>query len=503
MASTSATATAPRATKKRRNRRYCCVVNCHEREGLDNNVQFYRFPSRSYEGERRERWIRAVQRVGPDGGLWQPSENSRICSRHFVGNRKSNVANHPAYVPSIFPSVYRRPPPLDSASGTERFGRWQKRHQADAAATTGQSTDISTSAECTSGTVPSSCAAQEHAEAEMLNIHSIETEVPLVIEGGIADSVLSPQRLEVVPAECASETAVNQQHIVRTVAVGPSTRTCFFAGFHSIMGSPDALRSLCGVDSNVFALLLSLLPSVRERSSDVTVENKLLMFLMKMKLGISFSAVAILFGVHEKTASRTFYAVLHTLAEITKDWIYKPPITDIMLSQPSCFKINYPQCTLIIDCTEMKTETPSEVPTWKLATVAVRVTPAFFLDTTLQNEITSGTLGLPPPRTVGSEGLLPYFLVGDEAFPLKDCMMRPTHDGVLLTAKTGKGDFPLAAGGMRNQPEVPSCQLSPVGATLLGMRKKCGTSWHTTSSQPAKFPGKIKWSPVFELHKHL
>ncbi|XP_049517596.1 uncharacterized protein LOC119440412 [Dermacentor silvarum] len=48
-----------------------------------------------------------------------------------------------------------------------------------------------------------------------------------------------------------------------------------------------------------------------------------------------------------------------------------------------------------------------------------------FSRSTLQNEIISGTLGLPPPRTVGSEGLLPYFLVGDEAFPLKDYMMRP------------------------------------------------------------------------------
>lgn len=141
---------------------------------------------------------------------------------------------------------------------------------------------------------------------------------------------------------------VAQQHIVQTVAVGPSTRTCFFARFHSLIGSPDALRSLCGVDSNVFALLLSLLPADRESMK------------MKMKLGISFSAVAVLFGVHEKTKSHTFYAVLHTLAEIIKDWIYKPPITDIMLSQPSCFKVNYPQCTLI-DCTEMKTETLSEV----------------------------------------------------------------------------------------------------------------------------------------------
>nr|XP_054930770.1 uncharacterized protein LOC129386678 [Dermacentor andersoni]XP_054930771.1 uncharacterized protein LOC129386678 [Dermacentor andersoni] len=200
---------------------------------------------------------------------------------------------------------------------------------------------------------------------------------------------------------------------------------------------------------------------------------------------------------------------------------------------------------------------------------------------TLQKEIARGTLGLPPPRPVGSEGLLPYFLVGDEAFLLKKYMMRPyprrtLHEdsretpkrrvfnyrlsrarrvienafGILaqqwripqrpFKAKTdninryvgacivlhnflmkessassaaycppGSADSEdwegrLSPGSWREeeQPVVPSCHQSLLGVTLLGMRKKFGTSCHTTSSQPAKFPGKIKWSPVLELHKN-
>ncbi|XP_049267200.1 uncharacterized protein LOC119375335 [Rhipicephalus sanguineus] len=202
------------------------------------------------------------------------------------------------------------------------------------------------------------CLRRSFTDSPRLPIQGIETDVlPNVEEDD--DPGLYPESVEAAPTEC--ESVVTQEHIARSIAVGPSTRTCFFSGYHSIIASPDSLRSLCGVDGNVLALLLGLLPSVRDRSSDVTVENKLLIFLMKMKLGISFSAVATLFGVHEKTASRAFYTVLHTLVEITRDWIYKPPVTDIMLSQPSCFKANYPQCTLIIDCTELKTETPPEV----------------------------------------------------------------------------------------------------------------------------------------------
>ncbi|KAL3183883.1 hypothetical protein MRX96_033397 [Rhipicephalus microplus] len=36
-----------------------------------------------------------------------------------------------------------------------------------------------------------------------------------------------------------------------------------------------------------------------------------------------------------------------------------------------------------------------------------------------------GALGLPPVSTVGNEGPLPYFFLGDEAFPLKEYVMRP------------------------------------------------------------------------------
>ncbi|KAL3209006.1 hypothetical protein MRX96_038386 [Rhipicephalus microplus] len=43
----------------------------------------------------------------------------------------------------------------------------------------------------------------------------------------------------------------------------------------------------------------------------------------------------------------------------------------------------------------------------------------------LQKNILQGALGLPPVSTVGDEGPLPYFFVGDEAFPLKEYVMRP------------------------------------------------------------------------------
>ncbi|XP_029172982.1 uncharacterized protein LOC114941949 [Nylanderia fulva] len=52
-----------------------------------------------------------------------------------------------------------------------------------------------------------------------------------------------------------------------------------------------------------------------------------------------------------------FYNVLETLHENTKTWIFWPSRKTIRSSMPSVFK-NYPNCRAIIDCTEIRTDTP-------------------------------------------------------------------------------------------------------------------------------------------------
>ncbi|XP_065286010.1 uncharacterized protein [Dermacentor albipictus] len=112
--------------KRKRGPKYCCVVGCHN--SADNTkeradpVKLYRFPGRSYEKERRQAWITAVRRINPDGTSWLPKEHTRICSTHFVGNCKSDIKQHPSYIPSIFPPVYRK-----KAPDRNRAQRWQTR----------------------------------------------------------------------------------------------------------------------------------------------------------------------------------------------------------------------------------------------------------------------------------------------------------------------------------------------------------------------------------------
>lgn len=107
---------------------------------------------------------------------------------------------------------------------------------------------------------------------------------------------------------------------------------------------------------NAFALLLSLISSFRVRETDVTLPNKLLIFLVKMKLGICFTSIGILFGVHRTTASRIFFLTLNVLTHATQDFV--PSAEDIRLSISKCFSVHYPRCKFNIDCTKVRIETP-------------------------------------------------------------------------------------------------------------------------------------------------
>lgn len=77
----------------------CSAYGCKNRRPI-NGVSFYRFPA---DAERRRKWVIALRREN-----WKPAENSRLCSVHFVGGRKSDDPLSPAYVPSVFSFVSAR-----------------------------------------------------------------------------------------------------------------------------------------------------------------------------------------------------------------------------------------------------------------------------------------------------------------------------------------------------------------------------------------------------------
>lgn len=136
-----------------------------------------------------------------------------------------------------------------------------------------------------------------------------------------------------------------------------------FMGFADI-ATDSSMRELAGVSREFFAVLLNLIELGKDGQpafyKTLGKENRLLLFLMKLKLGITFCALGVLFHVHKTTVSRIFFEVLQTLTEKTKTWIFWPSKESVKKNLPVTFS-KYPNCRCIIDCTEISTDTPATV----------------------------------------------------------------------------------------------------------------------------------------------
>ena len=73
---------------------FCCAPNCSNRRKRQRNTQFYRIPK---EKAVRQKWLQRSDTKG-----FQPAENTRLCSEHFLGGKRSMDPASPSYLPSVF-----------------------------------------------------------------------------------------------------------------------------------------------------------------------------------------------------------------------------------------------------------------------------------------------------------------------------------------------------------------------------------------------------------------
>ena len=95
--------------KKRKNvtQLSCCAVGCKSKYPRDRaTVKFFSFSRKN--AEQLELWIKAVNRVQPDGTPWLPKSRARLCSKHFVSGEPSSNRTNSDYLPSIFPAANKK-----------------------------------------------------------------------------------------------------------------------------------------------------------------------------------------------------------------------------------------------------------------------------------------------------------------------------------------------------------------------------------------------------------
>ncbi|XP_043267041.1 uncharacterized protein [Venturia canescens] len=174
----------------------------------------------------------------------------------------------------------------------------------------------------------------------------------------------STQTSIVLTNKCQVKVSIPLPKKTKNVCIGPNYPLKMgFAGFEDIKDD-TTMKQLGGISLSFFHVLLAFIqPQEKGQPAFYRIlngKNRLLLFLMKMKLGLSFGAIGCIFKVSKTTASNIFYEVLETLYEKTKTWIFWPSREAIKEIMPSAFK-DHPNCRAIIDCTELPCDTPPTV----------------------------------------------------------------------------------------------------------------------------------------------
>ncbi|BES89739.1 Hypothetical protein NTJ_02546 [Nesidiocoris tenuis] len=331
--------------------RSCCVVGCKTTKTRNPTVTLHSFPGKPYEKDRRQKWITAVNRLNADGSPWQPSRHSEVCSLHFVGGKVSNIQNHPAYIPSIFPKNYRKPQLTIGQEQRQisRFNRWLKRKSSKAAPPPAEDQSSSDDLQLPVDEEPTSasCAVQVY-------LGKSPGDCLQLVCDRISDTCVAIQ--------CELPQTLRFQPIGRAdVSCGPSNLSEICGGFYGQTSVKDEreLRSLCGVGREAFDYFSSLLTS--PISVSLTNDHVLLLFFMKLKLGISFTALGVLLNIHQTTAFNLFVATLEVLASRTAEIVW-PDKFAVKKVLPACFRgTKYEDARVIINCMAIPAEQPKHI----------------------------------------------------------------------------------------------------------------------------------------------
>jgi len=122
-------------------------------------------------------------------------------------------------------------------------------------------------------------------------------------------------------------------------ACGHDEQTFGFYGYELAKHNEKIIHDLTGVSLNVFSLLLSILPKkCTVVLTHMTLENRLLLSLIKLKSDLSYVFLSCIFAISVPQTSKIFTSIISYLEISTKDWIIWPSKSAIKMTMPDAFK---------------------------------------------------------------------------------------------------------------------------------------------------------------------
>ncbi len=336
----------------------CVVVGCTNTSYRNRDVHFYGFPKKNK--DKADAWVRSIKRVKPDGTPWIPSKNSKVCSSHFIDNKKSDDPTSPSYLPTIFPTNHR---PEVTEQELQRFERAKRRRTGTCSTdpdTINEDNSVSQmSCEDEVTSVPDYliskrdfCVQTDPVSRYELQEFSWDFACISTTEKGT--QVFIPAKYW--PSEKGTQTVTD---LVRKKQKGTMTDKTDFTNFSQMRR--DKFKSLLGVEPEFFKMLFSRLEQRISNSYKMDKEQKLELFFLQLKLNVSYVNLGAFFGISDNLAGSIFKEMLDLVFEEVKPLVFWPSREQVQGKMPASVKAKFPEARVIIDCSEIETEVPAYV----------------------------------------------------------------------------------------------------------------------------------------------
>ena len=302
---------------------YCSVYGCYLSSSKNPDLSFYRFPK---DAKLLKAWVCRVRREN-----FTPSSTSYVCSRHFNETEMYIPATD---TPTVFKKRRLRPGAIPSvnlrgAIEDEQLTRRSRRP------TSGVDVEPEVVAEATN-------VAQglEGSERSLMGAGPLLTNEP-------SSSTIEPKGYDV-------------QELLKRIEALEKKRFCF----ENLNASN--IKNYTGIDKSIFQVIANTIKKFSPLNywsgfqvKSISLEDQLLIFLMRLRLDLPYYDLAIRYSVSETTIQNIIMTYLHALHEIFFVGMMKdlPSQEKNKCSLPGSFE-GITNCRIIIDCTEFRIAAP-------------------------------------------------------------------------------------------------------------------------------------------------
>ena len=326
----------------------CCVPGCFSNSNRDVDLSFYVIPNGKSKEKilLRKKWLHMISRKD-----FQPTDGHRVCSKHFVGGRKTYMNNVPTLVPKMKGKenltkrrVINRKPvdslPVDSQEHFDASGSDDD-----------EKSDIS---EC-NATAPFE--SEKEKLLERIKALEIENESLKSANDKASEQIVFLEH-RINEKEFCVENFKNNSKLFRFYT-GIPDYTTFEIVFQSF-GS--AVNSLVYIGTNTNSAKLSSADHIKRGPKRVLkAEQEFFLVLVRLRLGLLEEDIASRAGISSSHFSRIWVTWLDFLHSKFRTYPIWPTKACVQQTMPKWFKEIYPSVRVIIDCTEIFIEKPNSV----------------------------------------------------------------------------------------------------------------------------------------------